>query len=604
MNSGGYASTAAFVNELAAAGVEHVCFAPGSRSTPLALLFAEHPQVHLWTHLDERSAAFFALGLAKSGQQPVALLCTSGTAAANFLPAIVEAYYSRVPLVVLTADRPPEARELHSPQTIDQVRLYGTHVKWFVEMPLPGDDVSLKRHSKTTAARAVATALEGPPGPVHVNFPFREPLIPGAPLLNNQRAIRESTAYNQPRSYESALYDDEVEKAAKAWEKAERAVIVCGPQEDPALASAVSALAAAIGAPILADPLSRVRLGPHNQSQVVSAYDILLRHKPWADAHSPDLIVRLGAPPTSKVLTQYLQKAQCPQFLIDPWQWRDPTLSATEVLRSDPVAWCRALAERLHTYSSVMRQDSTQPKSPATKKRDDRRASWLSSWLRVQERVYSDLQTMWKEEGTLSEPRLYWELARALPDGATLFVGNSMPIRDVDAFFPAGNKSIRIMANRGANGIDGVVSTALGVAARNDSPLTLVLGDLSFYHDLNGLLAAKLHKIKATIIVVHNDGGGIFSFLPQAEEASEHFESLFGTPHGLDFRGAVEMYGGLYVEADSSDAFRHACDEATHANTFSVIVVKTERQTNAMLHQQLWSELLQDLSIPEGLKTK
>ncbi|MCM8749360.1 2-succinyl-5-enolpyruvyl-6-hydroxy-3-cyclohexene-1-carboxylic-acid synthase [Thermomicrobiaceae bacterium CFH 74404] len=573
----------AFVDELARAGVRHACFAPGSRSTPLVLALAREPRIRLWDHLDERSTAFFALGLAKALREPVAVVCTSGTAAANFLPAVVEAHYSRVPLLVLTADRPPELRDMGAPQAIDQLRLYGSYAKWFVEVALPEGTPLLLRYARALAARAAATAREEPAGPVHLNFPFREPLIPLAaepPDVSGPEALAWlgrpdgepfARVLAGPRQPSAALVRDLAELLAGL----PRGVIVAGPQPDEALAPALARLAATLGYPILADPLSQVRCGPHDRDLVVDAYDAFLRDPEIAGALSPQAVLRFGAIPTSKPLLLYLERhAGAQQIVVDPAGWPDPLHLASHVVHADPAALAEALATQLAGIDC--RPDP----------------GWSELWRSIDMRARATIR---EEVERIQEPfegRVFAELAALLPDGATLFAGNSMPVRDLDTFFPGSGHRLRFLANRGANGIDGVVSTALGAAAALPAPLILVIGDLSFYHDMNGLLAARRHGLRATIVLLNNDGGGIFSFLPQAEHG-EQFERLFGTPHGLDFRHAAALYGLAFTRVESWPAFREAVRASLAGDSVSVIEVPTERARNVELHRRIWPAVAQ-----------
>ncbi|MCH7698050.1 MAG: 2-succinyl-5-enolpyruvyl-6-hydroxy-3-cyclohexene-1-carboxylic-acid synthase [Chloroflexi bacterium] len=578
-----------FVDELVRSGVSHVSLAPGSRSTPLALLLRRHPSVRVWTHLDERSAAFFALGMAKSLREPVAMLSTSGTAAVNFAPAVVEAYYARVPLVVLTADRPPELRDVGANQTIDQVRLFGSHVKWSVDMMLPETSPEALRYARAVACRAPAIARADAAGPVHVNFPFRAPLIPGdSPAVERNGANADEPApfisiEETPRRPEPAS----LAPLASELQRMERGLIVCGPQDDLAFPEAVARLADELDIPILADPLSQMRCGPHYGPLIMDAYDAFLCDEEVSGSLDPQVVLRFGAAPTSKALLLYLQRhAASRQVLIDSGDgWRDPALTAGRQIRSDPRLFCEALYEALRS-STVPR---TQPQRPAT--------GWTSQWQEMNRNARAALTRRLEEEDECSEPSVFGELASLLPAGATLFAGNSMPVRDLDSFVGGGDRPIRFLANRGASGIDGVVSSALGVSAVSAEPLVLVIGDLSFYHDMNGLLAAKRHNLSATIILLNNDGGGIFSFLPQAEE-SEYFEELFGTPHGLDFRHAAEMYDLAYRRVEDADQFRAAVRESLGAPGVHLIEVRTDRQANVLLHRELWSAVSSAVRAP------
>jgi 2-succinyl-5-enolpyruvyl-6-hydroxy-3-cyclohexene-1-carboxylate synthase len=571
------------IDELVRSGIRDYCACPGSRSTPLALAIATHPGARLWMHLDERSAAFFGLGLAKLRQEPVALLSTSGTAAANFFPAVVEAHYARVPLVVLTADRPHELRDVGAPQTIDQSHLFGAHAKWFVDLPEPSDDPALARYVRVTAARSVATARSGPAGPVHLNCPFREPLIPTASLFADvlagalPRPLVRVTAGR--RSPDRATVD----RLSRELLAARRGLIVCGPQEDPALADAVVGLAAILDYPILADPLSGVRCGEHEGSLVVDRYDAFLRDKAFTRRNAPEVVLRFGAIPTSKPVLQYLQDHSARQILVDgDGGWNEPTLSATDVIHVDGRELCLALTEAIRSWSPG--RTGCEPPS-----------AWTSAWLRANAATRDAMSTYLDDIDEIFEGKIFSELAAILPSGATVFAGNSMPVRDLDTFFPRQDRPIRFLANRGANGIDGVVSSAFGASAGTEGPVVLVIGDISFYHDLNGLLAAKKHRIPLTIILVNNDGGGIFSFLPQADHP-EHFEELFGTPHGLDFRATVEMYGGAFHRVADWEAFRARTASAVRSENLTVIEVTTDRARNVVLHRQLWREVSQALA--------
>ena len=570
----------AFVEELARSGIAHVCICPGSRSTPLALLLRGHPAIRVWTHLDERSAAFFALGMAKALRQPVAVLSTSGTAAVNFAPAVVEAYYARVPLIALTADRPPELRGVGANQTIDQVGLYGSHAKWSVDMPLPEASTEALRYARTVASRAAASAQADPAGPVQINFPFREPLIPIAPgpLTNGNGASAPAGEGTPSMSVaQPAQQPDRTEVAALARDlaTAERGLIVCGPQDDQGFPQAVARLAEELGYPLLADPLSQVRCGPHHNSLVIDSYDAFLRDEETSAALTPDVVLRFGAMPVSRALPLYLQRhTGCRQIVIDGGGRRnDASLTASETLHADPRSFCDALLEALP--------------APASSRNGQSSSEWAGRWQRTAQQAGDALRRGLADKPGLSEPGVFAQLAERLPDGATLFAGNSMPVRDLDTSFPGGTRQVRFLANRGASGIDGVVSTALGASAAGAGPLVLVIGDLSFYHDMNGLLAARRHDLNATIVLVNNDGGGIFSFLPQANEA-EHFEELFGTPHGLDFRPAAEMYGLAYRHVESWEEFRSAIDESIGSPGVGLVEVRTERRANVRLHQELW----------------
>ncbi len=565
---------AAFLDGLADSGVTDLCVVPGSRSTPLALVAARHPRLRVWVHLDERSAAFFALGRARVLRRPVAVLCTSGTAAANLTPAVHEAALARVPLLLLTADRPQELRNVGAPQTTDQLRLFGSIVKGFMELAPPGPAPDLVRYARATGARAAARAAEEPSGPVHCNLPFREPLIPdsGAIAGGDTTPLRVVQARRRPDPADLAA-------VAEAIRTTPRGLIICGPQQDPAFAGAVARLAAASGYPVLADPLSLVRCGAHDRSHVIDAYDAFLRD-PAATALLPDLVIRFGQSPTSKPLTQFLDQipladgANPRQILItDSDGWNDFSLRADTALRADAAATAGGLATGL---PSAGRTAASGP------------GPWLARWRAVDAAARAALEAHVQADGGLTEPAVFAALARVLPGGAACFAGSSMPVRDLDTFTPSSGRAVEYLANRGANGIDGVISAALGAASAHAGPLLLAIGDLSFYHDMNGLLAARRHGLRATIVLINNDGGGIFSFLPQADQP-EHFELLFGTPHGLDFRHACALYGLDHRLVTDVAAFEAALGESLPRPGVDVIEVRTNRAANVTAHRACWT---------------
>lgn len=556
------------VDGLAWAGVEHAVVCPGSRSTPLAVALLRHPSVKVWMLIDERSAAFFGLGLARATGRPVALLCSSGTAAANFLPAMVEAFLSRIPLIALTADRPVEVRGWGAAQTIDQDDLFGSHVKLYAELPIPEDRPELLRMARRSGARAVAVAMDTPRGPVHLNVPFREPLLPASlgefptPEPVEAKALEESIEIPASAS---------IDRLAARIMATGRGVIVCGPENDPGVAAAASRLAAAAGYPLIADPLSGVRCGPHDRANVIDAADAFLRDADTASRLRPDLVVRVGAMPTSKPVFQFLQGCEArTHVVLDQLPgWRDPFFLATETIDASPAVALDALADALSSFSAG--------------------TEWIGEWRSIQHIARETVAMAAAADPEMFEGRVYAELARLLPDGATLVAGNSMPVRDLDTFFPGNSRAVRFIANRGANGIDGVISTALGVAAAGQGPVVLGIGDLSFQHDMNGLLAAKLHGLNLTIVVTNNDGGGIFSFLPQASQTDRAtFETLYGTPTGIDLGAATGLYGGTFTRAADWTQFRDAVAAGIAGEGLHVIEVVTDRERNVHQHRAIW----------------
>ncbi|MBM7643905.1 2-succinyl-5-enolpyruvyl-6-hydroxy-3-cyclohexene-1-carboxylate synthase [Scopulibacillus daqui] len=561
---------AAFVDELNRAGVKHVVVSPGSRSTPLAILLNSHPSIKVWMNIDERSAAFFALGMSKAGE-PAALLCTSGTAAANYYPAITEAKLSRVPLIVLTTDRPHELRDVGAPQAIDQIKLYGDHVKWFQEMPLPSDNEEMLRYARVSARRAVMTAQVQPSGPVHLNFPFREPLIPDLTIerLWDSGLIREGHFLRTPGSYQ--LDDNQIEALLNIIQSRRKGLIVVGPQADDRLAENIVSLSERLGYPVLADPLSQLRSGSHSKENIIDCYDAFLRDSTIIKRLQPEVVIRFGAMPVAKSFLIYLKTMQPEYYMVvdESPEWREPTHLATDMVYAEPKRLCDALLDKITAF----REEN----------------SWLCLWRNINQAAKQEVldfidKAHWFEGQAVSEL-----LASIKEKDAAVFVGNSMPVRDLDTFLLNQPQKIMTMANRGANGIDGVVSTALGASTAAEN-LFLIIGDLSLYHDMNGLLAGKLHQLNATIIVMNNNGGGIFSFLPQAKEAND-FEQLFGTPTDLDFELVAKLYNMSYQKADSWPAFRKACKDALLTKGLKMIEVQTDRADNTEKHQQLWERM-------------
>ena len=580
---------AAFATELVAAGVRDAVVCPGSRSTPLALALRAAPGLRVRVLLDERAAGFFALGMARTSGRPVVLLATSGTATAEFGPAVTEAQLSRVPLVVLTADRPIELRDRGAPQTIDQDHLYGRSAKWFTELPLFDGAAVTEAHVRSIAGRAVATAAAGPSGPVQVNVPFREPLLPDGPLTTGPARdggdgdvdVTDAAApvappaapFSAAISGRAVLEEDVIDDLARLLGRTVRGLIVAGPDDDPDVPAALAALASATGFPILADPLSGLRTGPHDRSLVIARGDQLARPGGWIDAHQPDLVIRTGAMPTSKPILQLLERARPGLIVIDgDGGWRESALLPATFVHADPGATARSLATRLEAMI--------------------RRTTWTKAWVDAERTAGRTMDAWLKDLGEPFEGQPYPILADALPDGSVLWAGNSMPVRDLDGWLPSTPRAISVRANRGANGIDGVVSTALGSAAVAGGPVALVVGDVSFLHDLNALVAAKLHGLNATIVLVNNDGGGIFSFLPQAQPGApvagtglpEHYEELFGTPHGIDVAPIVAALGGEHRLVTDRDLAPAVADSVARPGA-QVLELRTERARNVLLHQ-------------------
>lgn len=547
--------SASLVGALVSTGVRHAVICPGSRSTPLALAFAERSAARpealgLWSIIDERSAGFFALGLAKSTGAPVALVCTSGTAGAHFLPAVMEASEGAVPLVVLTADRPWELHGFGAPQTVAQVGLFGRHVRYADALPAP-DELALE-HLVAIVQRAALAAQRSPRGPVHLNVPFREPLAPpsGSPgPLIDPPLVRHASARLQLK--------------APPVHHAKRGVIVVGPHEaDDGFGAWVHALGERLQFPVLAEAASNTRFGFPG---AITFVDTLLRNAAFAEAMKPDVVLRFGGGLTPKIPQQWLDASGATVLQIH-----------VEGLRFDP-------SHRASHFLDGLPEFAAHPPTA------EQRQTW-ATWRAAQQQVEHALSA---EPPVFTEPFIAREVVRALPAGASLMVSSSMPVRDVDAFASRG-APMRVFANRGVNGIDGVTSTALGVAAGRRAPTALLIGDVALLHDLTGWLIARRYGLSLTVIVVNNDGGGIFHFLPIAER-SAHFEALFGTPHGVDVAHVAALAGAQLhrpTELDGLGATVRRCLEGG----LHLIEVRTDRRENVDAHRSLQSRLAEAIS--------
>jgi 2-succinyl-5-enolpyruvyl-6-hydroxy-3-cyclohexene-1-carboxylate synthase len=565
----------ALVDELARCGLAGACTSPGSRSTPLVLTLARHEGLPVWSHVDERCAGFFALGVAKATGRPAAVACTSGTAAANYLPAVIEAHEARVPLIVLTADRPPELRDIGAGQTIDQIKLFGDAVKWFCEVGTHEAGPDRMRWIRALACRAYWTACSGRPGPVHLNIALREPLILEQELGDEPGGGGRPDG--RPWVSRASQPDGAVEAGdalAALAANGQRGVVVAGRYErGRGLGRAATAFAEAAGWPLLADPLSGARSG----AAAVAHWDLLLRHAAFAAATTPDVVVRVGDLPTSKSLRTWLAGPDIgAQVAIDPEEaWQDPASRIDLVLPVNAPAALAAAAARL------------QAEPPATP------AEWLAGWLDADARATVAVAEALGDD--LSEMRVAAELGRSLPAGATLVVSSSMPIRDVESLFPERDDAPRVLSNRGANGIDGVISTAFGVAAGTDGPVILLIGDVALAHDIGGLLAAYRTRLPLTIVCIDNGGGGIFDFLAVATQ-KDAFEEHVATPTGLDPEHVATLFGLRHCQPRDVPAFRAELDAALAGDDVTLIEVRSDRAANVRLHTRVTAAVARSIS--------
>ncbi|MCM3757698.1 2-succinyl-5-enolpyruvyl-6-hydroxy-3-cyclohexene-1-carboxylic-acid synthase [Sporosarcina aquimarina] len=546
-------------------GVAHAVISPGSRSTPLAYALASTEQIDVHLHVDERSAGFFALGLAKATQLPVVLLCTSGTAASNYHPAVTEAFYARVPLIVITADRPHELRDVGAPQAIRQMGIFGPHVKYDVDLPIPEDSSAVDDFLDRQIARAIGMAVTEPKGPVHLNAPFREPL-----LIDFEQELPTVT-FMERISGHTSLTTEQKNQVSDLIGSAVRGVLVVGECLPGFDKKQVWEFAKSMNWPVICDPLSNLRseVPADCQHLCIDSYDALLKNETFAAQAEPDTVIRIGPQPVSKPLTLFLKKVRPQAFIVvdESPIFRDPLGIATHHLQVS--------ANEILSVEATAHQD----------------ASFTEIWSKANELAGEMTERYRSKE--VHEGDYVRTLLASLPDGCDLISGSSMPIRDLDTYFRKTDRDIAIFSNRGANGIDGVVSTALGIQTARKRPAWLLIGDLSFMHDVNGLLISRMQKMDLTIIVSNNDGGGIFSYLPQSS-IPNHFEQLFGTPTGLTFAPLAEMYG---IQYDSISSIEQLEGQLAKEKTAPLRIIEmiSVREHNVQAHRELWSAIGEEL---------
>lgn len=551
-----YAAT--LVDEFVRGGVTEAVVAPGSRSSPLALALAANDRLRVHVILDERSAAFFALGIGQASGRPAVVLTTSGTAAAELHAAVTEAHQARVPLIACTADRPPHLHHISAPQTIVQGRLFADAVRWFAE---PGVAEAIPVGAwRSFASRAVAEATAGVagPGPVHLNLAFRDPLVAEPGELPEGR-IDFQPWHRATRPPAPPVRDLAVELSGR------KGVIIAGRRCGR---TAIHHLAEALQWPVLADPLSGARGGPTS----VAAFDELLRLEAFVAAHRVETVLRLGETPASKVASAWLAGcSQARQIVIDPYgRWPDPERTADLVVHGDPTAFCSALVEAV----------------------DPAPGGWMAAWAEAERAAQAAIDRVMERHPEATEPGVARALTRDLDPEASLFVASSMPVRDVEWYGHPSSRH-RVYANRGANGIDGIVSSTMGVsAARPSSPTVGLLGDLAFLYDAGGLLGAQRRGLRCALVVVDNGGGGIFSFLPQASALPrERFEQLFGTPQDADLPALAAAYGVPTTPVEMQSDLIPSVTAALEAGGVHVIHVRTDRTSNVAIHDELHAEV-------------
>ena len=566
---------AALVDEFYQLGVRHAVFSPGSRSTTMAMLFTEHEGFETYMNIDERSASFMALGIAKAHKEPTVLVCTSGSAVAHYLPAILEAQYSGVPLIVLSADRPHTLLHVGAPQTVDQHKIFGTAVNYFEELAVPQES-HYYTYPRQVARKAYMKAMDTKKGPVHINVPLFEPLVPEL-SRNHFEAGRSSFKVVKP-NYSSvfgcdnrnnlphinnatdiAHGNDGTKEINDLLERYERILILAGPQIDIDEAETICSFGEALQAPILADPLSNVR-GCNTSDVVISTYDALLAGQALWHELKPDCVIQFGQIVVSKRVQQMIASWTDVEYIEV-----NPTMDSMNPTGKTTMHMQASIDVFTHLYGKNNNSDT-----------------YLNIWRRLDQAGKKQL-SLASDEPHCFEGRTIRELQKQIPEDGQIFVANSMTIRDFDYFWFSGESKAVLYGNRGVNGIDGTISTALGLAV-NGRPTYLVTGDLSLFHDLNGLAVAKTHNLNLTIILHNNDGGGIFEYLPQ--KGTKHFDYLFSTSQGLDYSGAAKLYGCGYTKIFNPDELSSVLAKIGQESGVHIIEIPTNREYSRELHKK------------------
>ena len=566
---------AALVDEFYQLGVRHAVFSPGSRSTTMAMLFKEHEGFETYMNIDERSASFMALGIAKAHKEPTVLVCTSGSAVAHYLPAVLEAQYTGVPLIVLSADRPHTLLHVGAPQTVDQHKIFGTAVNYFEELAVPQES-HYYTYPRQVARKAYMKAMDTKKGPVHINVPLFEPLVPEL-SRNHFEAGRSSFKVVKP-NYSSVFGcdnrnnlthinnaidithgNDGTNEINDLLKRYERILILAGPQIDIDEAETIRSFGEALQAPILADPLSNVR-GCSTSKVVISTYDALLAGQALWHELKPDCVIQFGQIVVSKRVQQMIASWTDVEYIEV-----NPTMDSMNPTGKTTIHMQASIDVFTHLYGKNNNSDT-----------------YLNIWRRLEQAGKKQL-SLAIDEPHCFEGRTIRELQKKIPEDGQIFVANSMTIRDFDYFWFSGESKAVLYGNRGVNGIDGTISTALGLAV-NGRPTYLVTGDLSLFHDLNGLAVAKTHNLNLTIILHNNDGGGIFEYLPQ--KGTKHFDYLFSTSQGLDYSGAAKLYGCGYTKISSPDELSSVLAKIGQESGVHIIEIPTNREYSRELHKK------------------
>ena len=570
------------IEELIRCEVTTLCISPGSRSAPLVIAAAENKRACTLVHTDERGAAFYAMGYAKATGRPAALICTSGTAVANYFPAVIEASQSAVPLLILSSDRPVELRDARSPQTINQVNIFGDYLRWHFDLPAPDKALS-PSFLLTTVDQAVYRAVNRPAGPVQINCQFREPLISSAEkeCWDNYLSIldpwqKTGRAFTTHAKSESMPSIEDVHRIGKMIRSSENGLLIAGQLPAGTDKEAIIRLASELGWPLLADINSGIRFAgstSESASNVIAHYDLYLRVEKFRKDFSPDLILHMGDMPVSKSLNQHIEESHAEYIVVNSHPFRqDPMFRVTQRIETNPGRFALQLSERIQKTASGLTGIFCQ-------------AEEISRTVIRDSLLPLDDISQWAVSHVIFE---------SVGKESGIYLGNSLPVREADAFAACSDKRLAIGCNRGANGIDGTIASAIGFASGLNRPTTLLIGDLAFLHDINSLALIKKLEVPVTVVVLNNDGGGIFSFLPVAK-LTEYFETYFAAPHGLKFRNAAELFGVPYESPESLSSFRKVYQRSIHSGISSIIEVHTQRDKNRVEHEVIWKKVAEKI---------
>jgi len=569
-----------FIDQLAALGVRYACISPGSRSTPLTYVLSRNRKIKPFIHIDERSSAFFALGLAKATGKPVLVITTSGTAVAELYPSIIEAYQQRTPLIICTADRPPELIGTGANQTINQHNIFKNHIRWFRDLGLPSIGETGLYHLQKVAIKAYQISLSEDRGPVHLNFPFRKPLEPFS--FTDEISKKFFQLKPQRIRGNKSLYHSTGDGLVKAMErladelaKTEKGIIIAGPMEyNFEIVKSIKKLSALLKYPVFADGLSQLRFNSnHKEIHIISNFNSVLKSEKFVEQHDPEVIIQFGRTSTSAKIESFLEETKADRYLINYYGDKfDPTRNSKTILAVEPKIFCENL------LSSIKQ-----------KKIIRRKSIWQKDFIYVEE-ISGRIKARIIEKAKFpNEPLIIPDVLKQVPSGSNIFIGNSLPVRDLDNFSNNLSKRLTIHFNRGASGIDGITSTALGIAAYK-KPTFLITGDLSFLHDLNALFIAAKYRIPLKIIVINNNGGGIFESLPIASKVS-HFKEYFVTPHNLELGEIVKSFGINYQLITNRSKLQHQLKASLSKNVPSVIEIKTDAVKSVQLRNKYFNEV-------------